>query len=199
MKSDNPGSHGPGSLYQGSLKGRLLVAMPLLADPNFHKTVTCICEHDGSGALGIVINRQDIALTARDIFAELGIEPTGEAGSVSIHIGGPVHMNEIFVLHGPPFSWDGCHSITATLAMSNTIDILKAIARGKGPEHFILSLGCAGWGPGQLENELKENTWLTSPIYDEALFKWAPEERWEKVLYKNGINPMGISNMAGNA
>jgi putative transcriptional regulator len=173
--------------------------MPLLADPNFHKTITCICEHDISGALGIVINRLDITLTGQDIFTELGIDFTKETESIPIHMGGPVHMNELFVLHGPPFDWNGCHPITATLAMSNTLDILTSIARGKGPEHYIISLGCAGWGGGQLEYEMQENTWLTSRIYDDALFKWKVEERWEKVLRKNGIDPMGISHTAGHA
>ncbi len=185
--------------YPGSLKGQFLVSMPLLVDPNFHKTVTCICEHDMSGALGIVINRLDITLTGQDIFTELGIDFTKESKSIPIHIGGPVHINELFVLHGPPFDWNGCHLITETLAMSNTLDILTSIARGKGPEHFIISLGCAGWGGGQLEYEIKENTWITSRIYDDALFKWEVNRRWERVLQKNGIDPMGISHTAGHA
>jgi putative transcriptional regulator len=185
--------------YPGSFKGQLLVAMPLLADPNFHKTVTCICDHDISGALGIIINRPDITLKGRDIFSELGIEFVKATESVPIYMGGPVHMNEIFILHGPPFGWEGCLPITATLAMSNTLDILKSIALGEGPEHFIISLGCAGWGSGQLEVEIQENSWLTSRMFESALFKWEAKDRWKKVLDKNGIDPMGLSHTAGHA
>lgn len=185
--------------HQGFLKGQFLVAMPFLADPNFHKTVTCICAHDASGALGIVINRRDVALTGKDIFSELEVAFSPEAESIPIHIGGPVHINELFILHGPPFSWKGCHQITATLAMSNTRDILESIAGGHGPEQFIIFLGCAGWGSGQLEYELKENTWITSQIYEEALFNWSVDERWGKVLHKNGVDPVGLSRTAGHA
>ena len=185
--------------YRGSLKGQLLVAMPFLADPNFHKTVTCICAHDASGTLGIVINRQDLSLTGEDICAELKIAFSSKAKLIPIHIGGPVHSNELFILHGPPFGWKGCHQITPTLAMSNTRDILESIAMGQGPEQFIISLGCAGWGGGQLEHELKENTWITSQIYEEALFNWSVDDRWERVLDKNGVNPVGLSHTAGHA
>lgn len=187
------------SEYQGSLKGRLLIAMPFLADPNFHKTVTCICAHDASGALGVVINRQDADLTGKDIFSELKIKSTAEVDAIPVHLGGPVHMNELFILHGPPFDWVGCHMITPTLAMSNTRDILESIAGGKGPDQYIIALGCAGWGGGQLEYELKENTWMTSDIYEKAVFNWPVVDRWDKVLNKNGINPTVISQTAGHA
>lgn len=185
--------------YQGSLKGQLLVAMPTLMDPNFHKTVTCICAHDDTGALGIVINRQDVSLAGKDLFSELKISYSPLAESIPVHIGGPVHINELFILHGPPFDWKGCLQITANLAMSNTIDILESIAMGRGPEHFIISLGCAGWGGGQLEYELKENTWITSELYEEALFEWTVDERWGMVLDKNGVDPVGLSPTAGHA
>lgn len=185
--------------YQGSLKGRFLVAMPFLADPNFHKTVTCICAHDASGALGLVINRQDAALTGKDIFSELKIPSIARTEAIPIHIGGPVHINELFILHGPPFSWMGCYQIASTLAMSNTRDIVESIAAGRGPEQFIIALGCAGWGGGQLEYELKENTWMASDIYEDALFSWPVDDRWEKVLHVNGIDPLVISQTAGHA
>ena len=173
--------------------------MPSLADPNFHKTVTCICAHDASGAVGIVINRQEAGLTGKEIFSELEIPFSSAVESIPILIGGPVHINELFILHGPPFDWERSHQINATLAMSNTRDILSSIAKGQGPRQFIISLGCAGWGGGQLEYELKENSWITSQIYEDALFKWPFEERWEKVLHKNGVDPVGLSHTAGHA
>ena len=118
------------------LKGQMLMAMPGLVDPNFLKTVTCICEHSEAGALGIIINRIHPFFSAKEIFKELGIEHTKEAESIPVHIGGPVHIGEIFILHGPPFDWEGCVKITPTLALSNTKDILEAIACGEDINHI---------------------------------------------------------------
>ena len=189
MVSNNP----------ATLKGQFLLAMPGLADPNFHQTVTCICEHNESGAMGIIVNRVHHSLTANDIFEELEIEHVADAASIHIHLGGPVHIGEIFVLHGPPFSWQASLMITPTLAMSNTKDILEAIAMDRGPEAFIISLGCAGWGPGQLEAEIKENAWLNYPIFEENIFDMPIETRWEEAVKKLGIDPILLSNSAGHA
>ncbi|MEJ2168466.1 MAG: YqgE/AlgH family protein [Desulfobacterales bacterium] len=154
-----------------TLKGQFLLAMPGLADPNFYQTVTCICEHNESGAMGIIVNRVHHSLSAKDIFEELEIDHMPAAASIRIHLGGPVHIGEIFVLHGAPFNWGASLMITPTLAMSNTKDILEAIAMSRGPKAFIISLGCAGWGPGQLEAEIKENAWLNYPIFEENIFE----------------------------
>lgn len=185
--------------YAGSLKGQFLMAMPSLADPNFHQTVTCICEHNSDGAMGLVVNRVHSTLTAKDIFEELKIGYTTGVESVPIHIGGPVHIAEIFVLHGPPFDWGACLKITPTLAMSNTKDIIESVALGKGPDSFIITLGCAGWGPGQLEAEIKENAWLTYPIFEENIFKMPVETRWEAAVKKMGIDPSLLTDTAGHA
>ena len=156
--------------YQGSLKGQFLMAMPGLVDPNFHQTVTCMCEHNSQGAMGLVVNRVQSALTAKDIFEELKMEYASEAEKIPIHTGGPVHIAEIFVLHGPPFDWEGSLKITPNLALSNTKDILASIALGKGPHSSIIRLGCAGWGPGQLEAEIKQKARLTVPVFEENIF-----------------------------
>lgn len=182
-----------------TLKGQFLLAMPGLADPNFHQTVTCICEHNESGAMGIIVNRVHHSLTANDIFEELEIEHVADAASIRIHLGGPVHIGEIFVLHGPPFNWQASLMITPTLAMSNTKDILEAIAMARGPKAFIISLGCAGWGPGQLEAEIKENAWLNYPVFEENIFDMPIETRWEEAVKKLGIDPILLSNSAGHA
>ena len=185
--------------HSATLKGHFLLAMPSLVDPNFHQTVTCICEHNESGAMGIIINRVHHFLTAKDIFEELTIEHTPAAESAPIHFGGPVHVGEIFVLHGPPFNWEASLMITPLLAMSNTRDILEAVAMGRGPRAFIITLGCAGWGPGQLESEIKENAWLNHPIFEENIFDIPIEARWEGAVKKMGIDPTLLSNMAGHA
>ena len=185
--------------HSATLKGHFLLAMPSLLDPNFHQTVTSICEHNESGAMGIVINRVHHFLTAKDIFEELTIEYTPAAQSLPIHLGGPVHVGEIFVLHGPPFNWAASLMITPLLAMSNTRDILEAVAMGRGPRAFIITLGCAGWGPGQLESEIKENAWLNYPIFEENIFDMPIEARWGEAVKKMGIDPTLLSNIAGHA
>ena len=163
-----------------SLKGTFLVAMPKLLDPYFYKTVTCMIEFTPEGSLGIIVNRVYPVLSGKDIFEELKTECMPDAASIPIHIGGPANMNELFVLHGPPFDWAGCHQITPTLAMSNTRDILSAIGANRGPECFIISLGCAGWGPDQLDSEIKENAWLTCDMMEDVLFayRWRSAGKW---------------------
>jgi len=183
----------------GFLKGQFLMAMPGLADPNFVQSVICISDHTPDGAVGLVVNRTHSLLSAGDIFEELKIEHTRPASSIPIHIGGPVHIGEIFILHGPPFGWRGCLEITPSLSMSNTIDILKAIAGGNGPELFIISIGCAGWGPGQLEAEIKENVWLTGEVSEDIIFKVPLSLRWEEAMKSIGINPGLLSDQAGHA
>jgi len=185
--------------YQGSLKGQFLMAMPGLADPNFHQTVTCMCEHNSQGAMGLIVNRVHYALTATDIFEELKIEYLPNVEKIPIHVGGPVHISEIFVLHGPPFDWEASLRITPHLAMSNTRDIIESIALGKGPDSFIIALGCAGWGPGQLEAEIKQNAWLTVPVFEENIFKMPVENRWKEAVRKMGIDPALLSDAAGHA
>ena len=189
----------PSTDNPATLKGQFLLAMPGLVDPNFHQTVTCICEHNDSGAMGIIINRVHHTLTAKDIFEELTIAHAPDAESIPVHLGGPVHVGEIFVLHGPPFDWEASLMITPALAMSNTRDILEAVALAKGPQAFIISLGCAGWGPGQLESEIKENAWLNHPIFEENIFDVPLETRWGEAVRKMGIDPMLLSNAAGHA
>ncbi len=181
------------------LKGHILVAMPGLNDPNFFKSVTCICEHVETGAVGIIVNRVHPSLYSKDIFQELNIDYLPKAASIPIHIGGPVHMGEIFVLHGPPFGWEGCLHITTSLAMSNTKDILEAIAKDQGPESFLLILGCAGWGQGQLDSEIKGNAWLTWPVFNEIIFDIPPEDRWNESMKRVGVDPALLSDTPGHA
>lgn len=182
-----------------SLKGHFLAAMPLLMDPNFRQTVTCICEHTASGAMGVVINRLIPDLVAGNIYRELEIRSDPEADGVAIHMGGPVHLNQIFILHGPPFGWRGTFMVTPDLALSNTLDLLTAIAKAEGPSNYLIALGSAGWGPGQLEMELRENAWLSAPIAPDIVFKSPLEDRWSATLRTMGIDPMGLSDTAGHA
>ncbi len=181
------------------LKGQFLLAMPGLADPNFAKTVTCICEHTKDGAVGISVNRLGAVIFGKDLFEGLNIEYSQDAAAIPIYIGGPVHMGEIFILHGPPLDWRGSYQITPSLAMSRSTDIIEAIAIDQGPRSFLMTLGCAGWGPGQLESEIMENVWLISPIAEEIIFDTPVEMRWETAVNKLGIDPDMLSNTAGHA
>ena len=185
--------------YPGSLRGQFIMAMPGLADPNFYQTVTCICEHNQQGAMGLIVNRVQNELSGKDIFEELGIEYKAGVESIPVYIGGPVHMGEVFILHGPPFDWQACMKITPSLGMSNTRDILESIAMGDGPGSFSITLGCAGWAPGQLEHEIKENAWLTFPIFEENIFELPIEVRWEEAVRKLGIDPNSLTNASGHA
>ena len=182
-----------------SLKGQFLMAMPGLADPNFYQSVTLLSEHNPKGAMGIIINRIHPEINGKMIFDELQI-PTGtDAESIPIHVGGPVHMNEIFILHGEPFQWEGSLKVTDDLALSNSKDIIEAIAVDQGPRYFIIALGCAGWGPDQLESEIRGNAWITSPYNEAIAFRTEVENRWEAAMKIIGIDPALLSDMPGHA
>jgi putative transcriptional regulator len=182
-----------------SLKGQFLMAMPGLGDPNFYQSVTCLSEHNQKGAMGIVITRIHPEINGKMIFDELRIPTASGAEKIPVHIGGPVHMNELFVLHGAPFTWEGSMMVTAEVALSNSLDILEAIAMGRGPAAFMIALGCAGWGPGQLESEIRNNAWITGPYSETIAFQMEVERRWEAAMQRLGIDPALLSDTAGHA
>lgn len=197
----NPTTRGIPSMDQTwqSLKGQFLMAMPGLADPNFFQSVTLMSEHNPKGAMGIVITRVHPEVDARMIFDELEISVAADMPAIPVYIGGPVHMNELFVLHGTPFQWEGSMTITSQLALSNSKDILEAIAGGRGPRRYIIALGCAGWGPGQLEGEIRSNAWITGPYSEEIAFQTDVGQRWEAAMRGIGIDPALLSDTAGHA
>ncbi len=188
-----------GEHFEASLKGNFLLAMPGLLDPNFFQTVTCISEHTPDGALGLIVNRLHRSLALGDILDELNIEAGERLRAEPVYIGGPVHIGEVFILHGPPFQWDGCLRISEHLAMSNSKDLLDAIAGGRGPAAFLVALGCAGWGEGQLEGEILQNAWLTGPADERIIFDTPADERWDAAMKLLGVDPSLLSGTAGNA
>ena len=181
------------------LKGHFLMASPSLADPNFRQSVTCISEHTADGAVGIIVNQVHEGLDGKMIFQELGMPWKRGDRPMPVHIGGPVHTNELFVLHGPPLDWDGSLIITEELALSNSHAILEALAADEGPEVFVMALGCAGWAAGQLEWELRQNAWLTIPCCPDIIFRTPVAQRWESAIRRLGIDPSLLSDTAGNA
>lgn len=166
----------------GYVKGKFLLAIPGLPDPNFAQTVTCMCEHNESGALGFILNKIHPLLTGRELFEDLNITCDKSVDSLEIYTGGPVQPNGVFVLHGPPFDWNESLKVSDFLALSNSRDILEAIAVQKGPKSFMILLGCAGWGPMQLDNEMNNSTWLTCPISEEILFSTRTELKYDKAM-----------------
>lgn len=180
-------------------QGQFIIAMPGLVDENFSNSVVCISEHKNEGALGFIINKPHPHIVCRDVFDELGMECTEKAGDVPVYIGGPVQPDRVFILHAGPFAWEGCFRFPPGLAVSNTMDIIKAIAEGEGPEKYMFFLGCAGWAENQLEQEIIHNFWLTTPVDPEILFELAPEHRWREVIERMGINPALLSSDSGTA
>jgi putative transcriptional regulator len=186
-------------VYEPSLKGDFLIAMPSLADPNFSQTVTFMVEHTLEGAMGLVINRIHPEFSMDIIFEELELETVPDIASLPLHLGGPVHTGQVFILHGPPFDWEACRPITPSVALSNSQDIVAKLAQGKGPKSFLLTVGCAGWGPGQLEAEIMANSWLNCVATEDIIFRSPVEKRWTEAAKLMGIDTARLADTAGHA
>lgn len=184
-----------------SLKGHYLLAMPGLSDPNFARTVVFMCEHTPDGAMGFVVNRPNQLMGAMEIFQEFDLEAVMSAVDTPVYSGGPVQLDEIFLLHGPPFSYEGTYLLSEAVALSNSMETLTAVAKGEGPDSVAIFLGSSGWGAGQLEGELAGNVWLTldSEACQDLIFSVPMEERWETALNRLGIDPMLLSSDFGRA
>jgi putative transcriptional regulator len=182
-----------------NLTNHFLIAMPRLEDPNFFHTVTYICEHTTDGAMGIVINRpMDLHLT--DIFEQLEIQiTTCETTQQPVYIGGPVQSARGFVLHDTTTTWASTLQVTDEISVTTSLDILEAIAAGKGPRHKLVALGYAGWGAGQLESELAQNAWLSGPAESDIIFNRASNERWQAAADLLGVDLNLLSGDTGHA
>ena len=165
-----------------SMTGKFLLAIPGLPDPNFAQTVTCMCEHNESGALGFIVNKIHPLLTGRELFEGLKIKCDKSVDKLEIYLGGPVQPSGVFVLHGHPFEWNESIKVADWLALSNSRDILEAIALQKGPESFMILLGCAGWAPLQLDSEMHDAVWLSCPVSQDILFSTDTALKYEKAL-----------------
>ncbi len=164
------------------IRGKCILSVPGLPDPNFSQTVTCICEHNETGSFGFIINRLHPLLTSRELFEDLSISCHDGVDKLPVHLGGPVQSNGVFVLHGEPLYWDSTLQVNGWLGLSNSRDILEAVAAGQGPEHCILLLGCAGWGPMQLNMELQDNAWLISQVTPEIMFSADIDRKYELAM-----------------
>ncbi|MEE8579479.1 MAG: YqgE/AlgH family protein [Hyphomicrobium sp.] len=189
------------------LDGQLLIAMPLMTDRRFARSVVYLCAHSEDGAMGLIINQRAPHISFPDLLERLGIVPSdagdglsNEKLSMSIHVGGPVETGRGFVLHSSDyFADDSTLPIEDGVCLTATIDILKAIAAGKGPNKAILALGYAGWSPGQLESEIQANGWLSCPADLGLIFNPDVESKYTRAFAKIGIDPSHLVSDAGHA
>ena len=176
-----------------------LIAMPNMVDPNFAGALTYICDHNPDGALGVVVNRP-IDLSLEKLFEQIGLSLDDERIKDNpVYYGGPVQMERGFVLHRPIGEWGSTLSVHDRVGLTTSKDILEATARHEGPEQIIVTLGYAGWAPGQLEEEIKQNAWLTVPADPEVIFALPPEERLPAAMHLLGIDMSMLSEEAGHA
>jgi putative transcriptional regulator len=181
------------------LAGQLIVAMPGMQDPRFQKTVIYMCAHNADGAMGLVVNRALDSLSFPDLLEQLGIDPSGIGKQIKVHFGGPVESGRGFVLHSPDYVQDATMVVNHDVALTATVDILKAIAGGAGPRQSLLALGYAGWGPGQLDSEIRGNGWLHVASDSDLVFGPNLDNKWESAMKKIGIDPRMLSDDAGHA
>ncbi|HEY8269110.1 MAG TPA: YqgE/AlgH family protein [Xanthobacteraceae bacterium] len=191
----------------GYLDGQLLVAMPTMQDERFARAVIYVCAHSSEGAMGIVINQPAQNIRFPDLLVQLDVIPSSDlielpdqADAVRVLKGGPVETGRGFVLHTADFFIENSTlPIEKGICLTATLDILKAIARGKGPASAVLALGYAGWAPGQLENEIQANGWLNCDADSELLFGPNTEDKYNQAMRKIGIDPGKLASVAGHA
>ncbi|MEL7138173.1 MAG: YqgE/AlgH family protein [Pseudomonadota bacterium] len=179
---------------EGFLAGQVLIAMPTMPDRRFKRSLVYLCSHSGEGAMGLMINREADGVRMADLFAKLSIPLPEEIGVEPIRVGGPVETGRGFVLHSDDYHADDASlRIEDGVSMTATLEVLHAIARGEGPKDRFVALGYAGWGPGQLELELREHGWLACEADADLLFGDAQDEKWEQALSKLGISAALLS------
>jgi putative transcriptional regulator len=188
------------------LDGQLLVAMPLMTDKRFSRSVIYMCAHSDKGAMGLIINQRAPHISFRELLGQLNIstrDPNkvdADLIDISVHVGGPVETGRGFVLHSSDYyAADSTLAIDDSVSLTATVDILKAIAAGRGPGRAILALGYAGWRAGQLESEISANGWLHCPADPGLLFDCALDQKYERALSKIGIDPSHLVSVAGHA
>ena len=192
---------------RGYLDGQFLIAMPTMQDSRFARTVVFICAHSPDGAMGITINQPAPEVTFQDLLVQLDIIPEGPeirlpppARRMRVHRGGPVETGRGFVLHSADYYVESSTlPISETVSLTATLEILKAIANGSGPENALLALGYAGWAPGQLENEIQANGWLHCPARPDVIFDPDLDGKYDRALSLIGVDPLRLSGEAGHA
>ena len=199
-------SSGPGAMERNGesgagpyLEGQLLVAMPTMSDKRFARSVIYLCAHSDDGAMGLVVNKLLESLSFSELLKQLNIEADSVDQRIRVHFGGPVEAARGFVLHSTDYTHEATMQVDQGFALTATIDVLKAMAEGRGPRRSMLALGYAGWAEGQLDREIQENGWLTVPADEELVFDTAQDGKWERAVGRLGIDPGKLSGIAGRA
>jgi putative transcriptional regulator len=207
VRAAMPGGGQAKASGRGYLDGQMLIAMPSMRDERFARSVIYVCAHSSEGAMGIVVNQPAANINFPDLLVQLDVIPAadliqlpGRAGSVKVLKGGPVETGRGFVLHSADFFIENSTlPIDEGICLTATLDILKAIARGDGPASALLALGYAGWAPGQLEQELAQNAWLTVQASPQVIFDLPAEDRLPAAMGLLGIDFASLSEQAGHA
>lgn len=182
------------------LTGQLLIAMPEMGDPRFFRSVIFVCAHASDGAMGLILNKPMAGLRFSKLAEQLDISVGDGLRDMQVMLGGPVEESRGFVLHTRDFeAGETTLSVTDRIGLTSTLDVLQELATGGGPEKALLALGYSGWGPGQLEQELAENAWLTAPADELLVFGRAYEHKWTAALKSIGVDPLLLSSEAGSA
>ena len=181
------------------LTGQLLIAMPAMTDPRFSQTVIYLCAHTPEGAMGLVLNKPIQRPSFDDLLKQLEVAPTPPAWRIRLCVGGPVDNARGFVLHTTDWTGEGSLRVNDALALTASLDVLKAIAEGGGPREGILALGYAGWGPGQLDAEIQQNAWLSVAADETIVFDGDHDTKWRRALGKLKIDPLLLSGAEGHA
>ena len=181
-----------------NLTHHFLIAMPNMADPNFNGALTYICDHGEQGAMGVVVNRP-IELDLSTLFEQIGLSLPERLQKQSVYFGGPVQTERGFVLHTPPQIFSSTLTVNEEVSLTTSKDVLEAVSQGAGPNKFMVSLGYAGWAAGQLEEEIKQNAWLSVGADPHVIFDVAPEQRLPAAMRLLGIDFTRLSEEAGHA
>ena len=181
------------------LTGQLLIAMPAMGDERFARSVIYLCAHTSDGAMGIVVNRPLQKPSFADLLRQLEVAPVPPAREIQLCQGGPVDNARGFVLHTTDWTGEGSLKVIEATALTASLDVLKAIAEGGGPREGLLALGYAGWGPGQLDNEIQQNAWLSVPADDTLVFDSGHDTKWRRAFAKLKVDPLLLSDVAGHA
>lgn len=187
---------------EDNLTNKILISMPMMHDTRFERTIVYVCVHSNEGAMGLILNKSIDDLSFPDLLQQLNLNETltDDMPEIDLKFGGPVEMGRGFVLHSADYKvGDSTLEVSEHLSLTGTIDILKDIAQGHGPEKSVLALGYAGWSEGQLEHEFRENGWLHCTPDDELIFGTRQTGKWEAALRKIGVEPQFLAAISGRA
>jgi len=189
----------PSSPSESSLTGQVLIAMPSLDDPEFSHSVIYLCAHGEEGAMGLIVNKPLPSPSFKQIVRQLNVSEGDPARVIALCKGGPVETARGFVLHSTDWTGDDSLKVDETVALTASLDVLKAIASGGGPAQGMLALGYANWGPGQLDREMKENSWLNTAADADLLYGEDHDGKWLRAMSKLNISPWQLSSLSGTA